>query len=162
MRRIASIIVLLFALPLAGCIETLYNVGDFLGDAAQLQPWKKLALDGDVEAQYKVGTAYCCGDRPKHDNVKALYWWCQAAKQGQRDAQFQVGKMYDSASQYKGNIIQQNPVLAFTYYSLAEKNGNNEAVGFKQKLSGVLSAAQKQEAAALLEEFPNIACEVER
>jgi TPR repeat protein len=160
----SRLILLLFGcmvFPLSGCIETFYHTGDFLVDATKLQPWKKLALDGDVEAQYKVGEMYCCGDRPKYDNVRALHWYCQAARQNQRDAQHKVGWMYEHAADYKGNIVPANPVLAHVYYTLAAQGGNKEAPKALAKMTP-LSTEQMKEALALLEEWPAIACEVSR
>lgn len=161
MRRFLYVL-LLVALPLTGCIETVYRSGKFLVDATELQPWKKLALDGDVEAQYKVGELYCCGDRPDHDNVQALYWWCQAAKKGQRDAQYKVGWMMEDAHEYKGSIVPYNPVLASVYYTKALANGQPDAAKALAKMKPPLTDEQKKEAAELLEEWPNIACEVAR
>lgn len=155
-------LMLLVLLPLAGCIETVYRGGKFLVDATELQPWKKLALDGDVEAQYKVGELYCCGDRPDHDNVQALYWWCQAAKKGQRDAQYKVGWMHETASEYKGNIVPYNPVLAYVYYAKAAENGQAEAAKAITKMKPPLTTEQMKEATELLGEWPKVACEVER
>jgi uncharacterized protein len=160
--RIFLIALTAILLPLSACIETLYQTGDFLVDATQLQPWKKMALDGDVEAQYKVGTMYCCGERPKYDNVQALKWFCMAAKQGQRDAQFKVAELYETANEYKGNIIPRNPVLVYVYYTLAAQNGNAEAPKALKKLQDPLTAEQMKEAKELLEEFPKIACEIKR
>lgn len=152
----------LVAIALSGCIETAYRTGNFLVDATALQPWKKLALDGDVEAQYKVGTMYCCGERPDHDNVKALYWFCQAAKQGQRDAQYKVGELYETAAEYPGNIIPTSPTIAYTYYTLAEKNGQPDAKKALDRLTPTLTLSDLQEAEGLLADFPKIACEVAR
>ena len=154
-------LLLLIATVTSGCIETIYEVGGFTKDAAEMQVWKKLALDGDVEAQYKLGEMYCCGERPHYDNVQALKWWCKAAKQGQRDAQFKVGMMYEDAEKYPGNIIPKNLTLAYTYYTIALKNGQAQAENALAEITeqGLFN---RDEADYLIEQWPHIACEINR
>jgi TPR repeat protein len=45
------------------------------------------AEQGDREAQYQLGNAYCCGAAGGFwDTAEAVTWWCRAAAQGQADA----------------------------------------------------------------------------
>lgn len=48
------------------------------------------AQAGNIEAQYQLGNSYCCGDSGFWDTKQAVYWWCQAAKQGHADAQVRL------------------------------------------------------------------------
>jgi len=163
MKKILSLTTIFaMSLTLSGCVEALYDTADFIGGIGKKETWKTLALEGDAEAQFKVGELYCCGERPKFDNVKALYWWCQAAKQGQRDALYNVGKMYDDAALYKGNVIPKDDVMAYTYYSLAAEHGSPEGLKNRDEIKPILNEDQIDEADELIESWPDIKCEVIR
>ncbi len=147
---------------LTGCIEYAFNAGHYVVDTAEMQPWRVLAQEGDIEAQYRMGEYYCCGNRPRYDNVGALHWYCLAAKQGQRDALFKVGELYQTANEYEGNIIPQSDVMAFAYYVTASRHGHEGAKESAKKLHFDLQPEQIKEAGRLIEDWPGIACEVER
>lgn len=155
-----SLSLLLFSAT--ACLETIdsgLRWGKRLGSA---EAWKTLALQGDPEAQYKVGTNLCCGDRPEYDNVQAMFWFCKAAKQNQRDALLTIGELYEHAHEYEGTIVPRNNTMALTYYALSVKNGNDNAVEPYKKLEPKLSEGERRDVAMLLEKWPNIACEVYR
>lgn len=42
---------------------------------------KDKALAGDREAQFQLGTSFCCGDSGTFDTGEAIRWWCLAALQ---------------------------------------------------------------------------------
>ena len=69
------IVITIAVLMLSGCVEAVYDSARFVKSVSQKETWKTLALQGDAEAQYRVGGLYCCGERPEYDNVKALRWW---------------------------------------------------------------------------------------
>ena len=123
---------------------------------------KALALKGDVEAQYNLGKLYCCGERPEFDNVEALKWWCMAAKSGQRDAMFEVGKLYETSNEYKGSIIPKDNVMAYAYYTLSHQNGNEDGRKPASKIKSALSKEDLKNAEYMLERWPVIGCEISR
>ncbi|MCB2081458.1 MAG: sel1 repeat family protein [Rickettsiales bacterium] len=149
-------------LTLSACIENIYKAAEWTMDIGESEAWKTQALQGDAEAQYKVGQLYCCGERPRYDNIKALYWFCMAAKQGQRDAMFEVGNMYENEHRYKGSVIPRDPVLAYTYYMLAVAQGNDGAVSPYNMLKETLTNEEQDRATAIFKQWPNIPCEVTR
>ena len=61
-----------------------------------IEAWclRELAEQGDVTAQYKLGTAYEDGSCVPIDNEKAIFWYRKAAEQGDGDAQNDLGVMY--------------------------------------------------------------------
>lgn len=59
---------------------------------------KSLAMQGDVEAQLRLGNSYLYGyDVPK-DAVKAARWFEAAAENGNAEAQYELASMYGSYS----------------------------------------------------------------
>ena len=146
-------------LLLSGCMEIMFDSARLTKKKAEIQTWLYLAEDGDIEAQYKVGSLYCCGERPYYNNIEALKWWCSAAKAGQRDAQFEIGKIYEDNTDYKGSIVPVDLVLSYAYYSMASGNNHKESPEYLRRVESKLSAEQIAEAQTLIKRFPRIWCE---
>ncbi len=152
----------LLLIMLGGCLNLAIKGTEKARAQAELRAWELLARRGDVEAQYNLGKAYCCDDRPFHDRVKALYWYCQAAKAGQRDALYEVGEIYKRATQFEGEIIPYDPVLALVYYTLADQKGHEKAAASRDCIAGTLTDLEKERAAVLLAAWPDTSCEIYR
>lgn len=62
-----------------------------------LDYYRKAALTGDADAQFRLGNLYYdgYGSSVNHSRPKALSWWESAAKQGHHGAQFKVGDYYE-------------------------------------------------------------------
>lgn len=146
------------ALLLSGCLEEVYDGAGFMKDWSYRQYIKDKAASGDANYQYRAGKLFCCGERPEYDNVEALRWFCEAAKNGQRDAMFEVGKMYETASKYKGEIIPKDDVQAYVFYTLAVQHDSSDAVTYRDKLAEKLTIEQIGKAGVLLERWPAIHC----
>lgn len=149
-------------LLLGACVNMVFDSARYATDEAHRGIWRHLAENGDVEAQYKLGTMLCCGQRPKFDNVEALYWWCKAAKSGQRDAQYAAGKMFEKANEYEGTIIPKDDSKAYVLYSVAARNGQIEAAKMKDALILRMQEEDIGQAEAMLEKWPNMECAVPR
>lgn len=143
---------------LAGCNETIFHFARFSRDETERLVWKQWAQNGDVEAQYKLGSLYCCGEKPDYHNQEALHWFCAAAKKGQRDAMLEVGKLHEGVYNIKGSSIPQNDILALAYYKLALERQNHSAKGPIVRLEAKLSEEQRKEADELAKDWPNIPC----
>ncbi len=152
----------IMVIALTSCIEWGFRGAEYTGIEGKRQIWKQLAFARDAEAQYKLGKLYCCGERPYRDTVKALYWWCQAANVGQRDAMLEIGKLYENAHKQKGNIIPRDDVLAYTYYQLAVEEGNEDAKRYRNKIKTRLTDRQIDKSRHQLAKWPAIPCEVDR
>ncbi len=75
--------------------------------ASQKEAVKKnlrLAQDGDVTAQFEMGTAYDCGTGVEKDLAKALDWYRKAAAQGNGYAMIQIAHHYEAGSGVEKNI----------------------------------------------------------
>lgn len=124
---------LLAACSLFAPDEFLYPVYENTPERIKL---KELAEGGSAEAQYRLAQDYCCGEGRNYNNEKALNWFCQAAKQGHRAAQFELGQMYEHAYTmlgwdtvtYRrrpaaGKYPTQNFERAYMWYTLANTEG---------------------------------------
>lgn len=78
------------------------------------------AQQGDVSAQFWLGTAYEQGWFGKADYQEALEWLRKAAKRGNPDAQNCLGQMYES-----GEGVPQNYVQAAKWYRKAAEHVPN-------------------------------------
>ena len=85
----------------------------------QLQP---LAIQGDPNAQYKLGANYYSGKGVKQDYAQAALWYRRAAEQGNVDAQYSLGNMY-----LMGEGISQDDEQAAYWYALAADQGHASA-----------------------------------
>ncbi len=65
-----------------------YDQGDY--EAALLE-WQASAQQGNAEAQYLLGTMYRDGKGTPRDMLEFVYWWSEAAKRGNLQAQSYVG-----------------------------------------------------------------------
>ena len=173
-----SIISLIIVLLLSGCLDFTLGVknhiekktggmdtlvtttGDNIIKASELSRWTYAANGGDAEAQYHMGKAFCCGKRPYYNTYDALKWFCKAAKQGQRDAMLEIGKIYDNAQKDDGSMIPRDNVLAYVYFKKAVEHGNEKALSFQEAKAARLNSMQKQKAQNILEQWPEIQCEI--
>lgn len=96
-----------------------YNQGDY---HTAINEWVPLAHQGDVAAQYALGTFYNQGKGGLKDHSQAAYWYKKAAEQGMKEAQFALGAMY-----YYGQGIPQSYKEAEKEFRLAAEQGLAEA-----------------------------------
>lgn len=68
---------------LGGCATS--SLGRVDWDNAARQRYADSAEQGDMNAQYELGVAYCCGTG-FYSTAEAIKWWCRAAKQGHEPA----------------------------------------------------------------------------
>jgi hypothetical protein len=83
---LAVVMVLVVAAPAAaGPWEdavVAYNRGDY---ATALRLWRPLAEQGNVKAQYKLGTMYGAGQGVLRDDAEAVKWFRRAAERAEAD-----------------------------------------------------------------------------
>ena len=84
-----------------------------------IEAWclRELAEQGDVMAQYKLGTAYEDGSCVPIDNEKAVFWYRKAAEQGNSSAQYSLGRMFD----YGCGVPEDKQEAAIWYRKAAEQ-----------------------------------------
>ncbi len=84
--------------------------------------WEKLALEGDIEAQYCLWVIYCTWIWSEQNYEKAFEWFLKSAEQGDIEAQFRLGYMY-----CLGHWTKQNYEKALEWFSESAKQGNEYA-----------------------------------
>jgi hypothetical protein len=91
-------------------------------DAKTIRRWRKLAKQGNADAQYSLGVAYHEGEGVKQDDKKAVYWWQKAAEQGIAKAQYHLGFAY-----HDGEGVKQDDEKAVYWLQKAAEQGDAEA-----------------------------------
>ena len=81
------------------------------------QPQGKAQIE-EAQAQVKRGIAYY----EQGNYSEAMKWWRKAAEQGDPDAQYNLGLMYDN-----GNGVQRNYAEALRWLRMAAKQGFADA-----------------------------------
>ncbi|MBT4890171.1 MAG: sel1 repeat family protein, partial [Rhodospirillales bacterium] len=100
-----------------------------------------LAMQGDAEAQYKVGNAYCCSPKEEtgrfYNTKLSVDWLCASAHQGHSPAMYKLGKIFSgdvvdgvrllrrAAMSIAGSTT--NPAIAYTWLRQAADQGVEEA-----------------------------------
>lgn len=106
---------------------------------ADMATLTRQAQNGDTEAQ--VDLAYEYYEQGNH--AKAFEWYTKAAHQGDADAQYNLGRMYDN-----GHGVRQDDQKAFEWYTKAANQGHADAqytlgVMYDYGRRGVLQDYQK-------------------
>lgn len=93
-------------------------------DALALKWYQKLAEQGDVGAQNKLGIAYLIGRRAQKNRELAFEWFEKAAKQGLAQAQFFVGYLLKNQPDF--SELDEKKVAH--WYKLAADQGHTAAL----------------------------------
>ena len=83
----------------------------------------KKANEGLADAQCQLAFCYLTGDRVERSDIKAFYFFSEAAKQNNPVAQFKLARFYKD-----GIVAQKDPEKAFKLFSLAAEGGVNDAL----------------------------------
>tara|TARA_B100000929_G_scaffold290369_1_gene283724 strand:- start:474 stop:1082 length:609 start_codon:yes stop_codon:yes gene_type:complete len=96
-----------------------FNKGDY---KTSFTLFRKLAKNGDTEAQNYLGIHYSLGLSTERDYEKAYEWYKKAAKAGHPDAQRNIADMHNY-----GRGVKKDSYLAFVWYFAAYQQGNENA-----------------------------------
>ena len=83
---------------------------------------KRLAEQGDISAQFKLGVMYYKGQEISQNYNEALNWFKKAAEQGLSEAQYNLGLVY-----YEGKGISLNYTKALKWFQKAAEQGTHTA-----------------------------------
>ena len=89
---------------------------------SEIERQRRLAIQGNQEAQYNLGALYYSGDSIKQDYSQASLWYRRAAEQGNVDAQYSLGNMF-----LMGEGVTQNDNQAAHWYARAAEQGHSSA-----------------------------------
>ena len=88
------------------------------------------------------------GEGVPQDYQEAAKWYLKAAEQGNMQAQFYAGRLYE-----KGQGVPQNDVIALSFYILASAGGEARATTERDRLTVWMSPDQVAEAQSRAREF---------
>ena len=92
-RSLKSIAILLCLVSLVGCAGAVISGGTYAIESSKRAELNTLANEGDAQAQYELGKAWCCMG-PGFNTQIATEWLCKAAAQNQPEALFELGLIY--------------------------------------------------------------------
>ncbi|GJL91971.1 SEL1-like repeat protein [Hyphococcus sp.] len=124
----------------------LYKTGQGVEqDLGQARVWfRRAANGGNVLAMHRIGVMTARGDGGPADAREAIAWFEQAANFGLVDSQYNLGAIYHPSE--TGASAVQNTSEAYYWYSLAARNGDDQA---QPLAAGVAAALSPQERAAV-------------
>ena len=96
-----------------------HDAGHFV---TAIRLWRPLAENGDVRAQFNLGTMYDLGQGVARDFSEAVKWFRRAAEQGHGDAQYNLAAMY-----YLGYGVARDYVKAHKWFNIAGVAGHEKA-----------------------------------
>ncbi|WP_162199368.1 tetratricopeptide repeat protein [Kiloniella litopenaei] len=107
-----------------------------------LKIYHKEAKAGNSHSQVNLGHIYSTGnDVPQSDKI-AVRWYSEAAKNGNPTGMYQLGLAY-----YHGHSgVNRDHDMAYIWFSLADEEGVEEALVYKDLLAKQLTKAQLQKA----------------
>lgn len=142
MCKILAYLIAVTAMVLSGCVGTTLEGGRMTSDKLIRDEYMPRALEGDPEAQYRVGLSYCCAPRSDaelfYDNREATRFLCSAARQNHAEAALQLGNFH-SGQRVRGvrwirrvvNLIRgdnlKNTTIAYYWYNQSLENGITDA-----------------------------------
>jgi hypothetical protein len=108
--------------------------------AKSLPDLRKLAGQGDADAQWQMGVRYHNGEGVPHDDVQAMQWFLRAAEQGHATAQATLGAYY-----WAGRGVPQDLSKAYFWSALALAQGDENS---KSRLEGLASQMTRAQVSA--------------
>lgn len=128
---------------------------------------EQLAEAGNADAQYELGVSHCCMG-VGFDTQLATEWLCKAAGQGQRDAMYELGRIYLGEVSRTPAPIQklrqvatakQSRVQAWYWLHKAESLAQPDAARKLRTLEGKITEEERQHAAEMTDTPEGVACE---
>lgn len=118
------------------------------------------SADMEIADLYNAGKSNCCDKDSIHDEISALNYFCDAAKDGHAASLFEVGKIYYHIKVDNATIIPKDRSLAFTFFSLAEQRDFDQAAYYRTKILEEMDSKEFERATRLIESYPRIPCEI--
>jgi len=105
--------------------------------AKSLADLRKLADQGDADAQWQMGVRYHNGENVPRDDGQAMQWFLRAAEQGHVTAQATLGAYY-----WAGRGVPQDLSKAYFWSALALAQGDENSKSRLEGLSSQMTRAQ--------------------
>jgi len=112
--------------------------------------YRKAALQGDPEGEYRLGICYARGlGVPKNEFI-AFTWFSKSAKDGNASAQYELGECYRLAEGVGTDLPK-----AYLWYNLAAASGNDDARQNRDALARRMTDGEIREAQRQSQEYWN-------
>lgn len=169
MKSILIALVLTLATQLTACIGVAVNSASLAAQAAPRDELLPLAEAGDPAAQYELGKSYCCMG-VGFSMQTATQWLCRAARQGNADAMFELGRIYlgdVSRSFAPGQMLRgalmakEFPALAHAWLSIAATTDFPDASELLADLETDISDEDRERSTELRQNWREIPCDYE-
>ncbi|NNL88232.1 MAG: hypothetical protein HKP25_04115 [Marinicaulis sp.] len=122
----------------------LYKTGQGVEqDLSRARTWfRRSANGGNVLAMHRIGVMTARGDGGAADPSEAIGWFELAGNRGLVDSQYNLGAIYHPSEDGAASPLQ-DAGKAYYWYSLAAKNGDEQAPALAAGVAGALSADQR-------------------
>ncbi len=168
-KNILAVCVLLIAVAsgLSGCVAAAVNTTTIAVKSAPRDELRPQAEAGDAVAQYELGKSYCCMG-PGFDTQTATEWLCKAARQENREAMLELGRIYlgdVSRSAAPGQKLlraisaKEAKPVAYVWLTRASNNGHEKAQEWLDKLTTRMTEEDLRRADGIDAKWPNVPCE---
>ena len=130
-----------------------YSVGTWkvLQNPETATEWyRKAALQGDPEGQYRLGLCYLRGIGVPKNEAIAVTWFTKAAQNGNAGGQLELGNCYRLAEGVGVDLPK-----AYIWYNLAAASGDQSACQNRDALARRLTEGEIREAQRKSQEFWN-------
>jgi hypothetical protein len=102
---------------------------------------RKLADQGDAEAQFQMGVRYHNGEDVPQDDTQAMQWFLRSAEQGYVDAQSHLGAYY-----WAGRGVPEDLSKAYFWSAIALAEGDDNSKSRLEGLASQMTQAQVSDA----------------
>ncbi|MBV5338775.1 MAG: sel1 repeat family protein [Deltaproteobacteria bacterium] len=109
--------------------EAYWLKAQFATHLYQIKKYCKAAEQGDDQAQYHLGKAYCNGIGVEKDQAEGVRWYRMAAEQGNIDAQFVLGVLYS-----RGEGVGADNDEAIKWFRKAADQGDKSALNHLRRI----------------------------
>jgi TPR repeat protein len=152
---------------LSACVGVAINGSTLAVKSIGRGELEQLAEAGNADAQYELGLAHCCMG-VGFDTQLATEWLCKAAGQGQRDAMYELGRIYlgevsrTPAPMQKVRQLataKESRVHAWYWLDKAKSLAQPDAARKLRTLERQITEEERLHAAAMMDTPESIACE---
>jgi len=98
--------------------------------------FRRLAENGNVEAQIALGLMFTFGQGVEQDYEEGRFWLKLASNQGSGAAQLNLGNIYA-----EGIGVERDNVTAYAWYAISASHGEEVAAGLRDTLAQELDEA---------------------
>ncbi len=121
-------------------------------DIAEARKWYERAAEGgNILAMHRVGVMTAQGEGGPADLNIAIEWFEKAANRALVDSQYNLGAIYHPSPDGAEGV--QNAETAYYWYSLAGKNGDEQAAALAAGLAAAIDADRREELNASVERW---------